>query len=81
MRLIDADKLKSIIDSEEKWVLELIDEEPTAYDVENVMANLEKGSYEILLDDGSLVERSHSVIDTNIAINIVRNESKERIKQ
>ena len=47
-------------------------ESKTAYNVEKVVANLEKGSYEILLDDGSLVERRHSVIDTNIAINIVR---------
>lgn len=39
-RLIDADALKKIIDEREKWILELIDEQPTAYDVDAVVAEL-----------------------------------------
>ena len=41
MRLIDADALKSIIDPKEKWILELIDEEPTAYDIDKVVSQAE----------------------------------------
>lgn len=42
MRLIDAEKLKQIIDKKETWILELIDEEPTAYDVDKVVGELEE---------------------------------------
>lgn len=42
MRLIDADALKKIIDEKEKWILELIDEQPTAYDMEKVVADIEQ---------------------------------------
>lgn len=41
-RLIDADELKKDIDKSEKWLLEFIDETPTAYSVEKVVAELEQ---------------------------------------
>lgn len=46
MRLIDADELKKIIDKKEKWILELIDEQPTAYNVDAVVEQLEERAEE-----------------------------------
>ena len=44
-RLIDADSLKAIIEPKEKWILELIDEEPTAYDKEKVIAQIQEEKF------------------------------------
>ena len=41
-------------------------------DIEKVVAELEKQSYEIRLEGGALIGNWHSVIDTNIAIAKVR---------
>lgn len=45
MRLIDANALKSIIDPREQWILELIDEMPTAVSVEEIIKILNSEKY------------------------------------
>lgn len=45
MRLVDADSLKEIIDENEKWVLELIDDIPTACDIDKMVEQLEKETW------------------------------------
>nr|DAH33439.1 MAG TPA: hypothetical protein [Caudoviricetes sp.] len=60
MRLIDADKLKKQIHceySDDLGILEKIDEQPTAYDVEKVVEQLE------VLRDKAV---KHPVTDTSI---------------
>lgn len=69
MRLIDADKLKSIIDPKEKWILELIDEEPTAYSVGKIVAELEENSIVEMKFNGRPPIQN---IDIAKAIDIVR---------
>ena len=75
MRLIDADKL--IEDMSNKWDMQdlylpihfkelLIDEQPTAFDVDKVVEQLEKESYYID------IETDREVVNLNEAIEIVR---------
>lgn len=45
---------------------------PIAYNVDKVVAGIEKQGYEVEIDDGSLFTRSHTVIDTYVAIAKVR---------
>ena len=83
-RLIDADALmKDIIKrfgckpyievgNKCEYIHNIIEEQPTAYDIEKVVAEIEKQGYEVEIDDGSLFTRSHTVIDTYVAIAKVR---------
>ena len=75
MRLIDADKL--IEDMRNKWDMQdlylpihfkelLIDEQPTAFDVDKVVEQLEKESYYID------IETDMEVVNLNEAIEIVK---------
>lgn len=69
MRLIDADKLKQIIDKKETWILELIDEEPTAYDVDKVVEELRDCS--MIISNSSIVYHTHNDMVSK-AIEIVK---------
>lgn len=57
MRLIDADKLKHVIHraySDDLEILEKIDEQPTAFDVDNVISELKRDKFiesECILSD------------------------------
>ena len=75
-RLIDVDVLLNKL-NELGWIDdtpldEIVNEIPTAYDVEKIVAEIEKQSYEIRLEGGALIGSWHSVIDTNIAIAKIR---------
>lgn len=75
-RLIDADAFIEYVNrrydlcSDELRMM--IENQPTAYNVEKVVAEIEKQGYEVEIDDGSLFTRSHTVIDTYVAIAKVR---------
>lgn len=72
MRLINADKLENVdfsdcIDSME--IMNVIDEQPTAYDVDKVVERLEKEKNPNYREDGSLMgERAAIEIDKAIEI-------------
>ena len=79
MRLIDADKLMEDIikickcqpylegmQSEIVYIQDVIDEQPTAFDVDKVVEQLEKESYYID------IETDREVVNLNEAIEIVR---------
>ena len=85
MRLIDADKL--IEDMSNKWDMQdlylpihfkelLIDEQPTAFDVDKVVEQLEENYFlteSTFDDDGYCNDDSEEVVNLNEAIEIVRN--------
>lgn len=57
MRLIDADKLKHVIHcaySDDLEILEKIDEQPTAFDVDKVMEQLENYLFEKYCIEGDV---------------------------
>lgn len=69
MRLIDADKLKKVIHSaysDDLEILDKIDEQPTAFDVDNIVEQLEetKGIYSEL----SLMFRDNTKIEKYIGM-------------
>lgn len=72
MRLIDADKLENVdfsdcIDSME--IMNVIDEQPTAYDVDKVVEQLEAEKNPFYREDGSLMcNRPNIRIDKAIEI-------------
>ena len=82
-RLIDADKL--IEDMSNKWDMQdlylpihfkelLIDEQPTAFDVEKVVEQLEKSHFHTdatFDDDGYCNDDSEEVVNLNEAIEII----------
>ena len=84
MRLIDADKL--IEDMRNKWDMQdlylpihfkelLIDEQPTAFDVDKVVEQLEENYFlteSTFDDDGYCNDDSEEVVNLNEAIEIVR---------
>ena len=77
MRLIDADELKNkLFIAEDNWnpiVTEKeIDEQPTAYDVEKVVEQLGKESYQEFCD-------SPKIVDLEDAIKIVRGGRESRM--
>ena len=81
MRLIDADKLLNKIDAymcgsqDVMFVKELIKEQPTAFDVEKVVSELEKSHFHTdatFDDDGYCNDDSEEVVNLNEAIEIVR---------
>ena len=78
MRLIDADKL--IEDMSNKWDMQdlylpihfkelLIDEQPTAFNVDKVVEQLEKSHFHT---DATFDDDSEEVVNLNEAIEIVR---------
>ena len=81
MRLIDADKLLNKIDAymcgsqDVMFVKELIKEQPTAFDVEKVVSELEKSHFHTdatFDDDGYCNDDSEEVVNLNEAIEIIR---------
>ena len=78
MRLIDADVFKEIVGTETKarrMVCNLIDTQPTAYDVEKVVEQLKNQ----ILDPNGLSTFGNNVA-IGIAIDIVRNGGKKECK-
>lgn len=72
MRLIDADKLRKQIHcdySDDLGILEKIDEQPTAYDVNKVVERLEEEKHNISLQDEELEIRIEALDD---AIDIIK---------
>lgn len=65
-RYIDADELKKNINKREKWILELIDEQPTAVNMDEVVAEtkdvFERLVAEILYKTGS----KYTIVDFNL---------------
>ena len=81
MRLIDADKLLNKIDAymcgsqDVMFVKELIKEQPTAFNVEKVVEQLEKSHFHTdatFDDDGYCNDDSEEVVNLNEAIEIVK---------
>ena len=81
MRLIDADKLLNKIDAymcgsqDVMFVKELIKEQPTAFDVDKVVEQLEKSHFHTdatFDDDGYCNDDSEEVVNLNEAIEIIR---------
>ena len=81
MRLIDADKLLNKIDAymcgsqDVMFVKELIKEQPTAFDVEKVVSELEKSHFHTdatFDDDGYCNDDSEEVVNLNEAIEIIK---------
>lgn len=72
MRLIDADKLKHVIHcaySDDLEILEKIDEQPTAFDVDKVVEQLEKRS---TLAKPVGWTKSYEIVILNDAVEIVK---------
>lgn len=67
MRLIDADELKNVL-------FNLIDKQPTAFDVDNVLERLKKVSYERFGNTGMGGE---IVVNLDDAIEIVKEGGEE----
>ena len=64
MRLIDADKLESVDFSEcadSMEIMAIIDAQPTAYDVDKVVEQLEKESYQEWCDSPRTVELKDAI--------------------
>ena len=81
MRIIDADKLLNKIDAymcgsqDVMFVKELIKEQPTAFNVDKVVEQLEKSHFHTdatFDDDGYCNDDSEEVVNLNEAIEIVR---------
>ena len=81
MRLIDADKLLNKIDAymcgsqDVMFVKELIKEQPTAFNVEKVVEQLEKSHFHTdatFDDDGYCNDDSEEVVNLNEAIEIIK---------
>lgn len=73
MRLIDADKLRKQIHceySDDLGILEKIDEQPTAYDVDKVVKEINEWTFNanINVGDGTVMNRNLIVRDTAIEI-------------
>ena len=81
MRLIDADKLLNKIDAymcgsqDVMFVKELIKEQPTAFDVDKVVEQLEENYFlteSTFDDDGYCNDDSEEVVNLNEAIEIIK---------
>lgn len=74
-RLIDANNLqfngRNYNKSQMKAILDFIDSQPTAYDVDSVVKQLEKEKNPLYREDGSLMGE-RTVIKINKAIEIVK---------
>ena len=75
MRLIDADKLRKQIHceySDDLGILEKIDEQPTAYDVDKVVKEINEWTFNVNIDVGGGKVMNHNLIVRDIAIEIVK---------
>lgn len=80
MRLIDADRLKEVLDrnfshtGEAEVMCQIIDKQPTAYDIDKVVERLDKASdcYECTEQGRECVR----MIDLTEAVEIVRGEQE-----
>jgi hypothetical protein len=78
MRLIDADKLRTILTDEEcpcalqTALIGIIDAQPTAYDVDKVVKEINEWTFNANIDVGDGTIMNHNLIVRDTAINIVK---------
>lgn len=76
MRLIDADKLNFLGQhynkSQMKAILDFIDNQPTAYDVDKVVKELNEWTFNANIDVGDGTVMNHNLIVKDVAIDIVK---------
>lgn len=75
MRLIDADKLRKQIHceySDDLGILEKIDEQPTAYDVDKVVKEINEWTFNANINVGDGTVMNHNLIVMDTAIEIVK---------
>lgn len=85
MRLIDADKLienihkRSYISKALSEIFEtVIDEQPTAYDVDKVVKEINEWTFNANIDVGDGTVMNHNLIVRDTAIKIVKRGGKEQ---
>lgn len=78
MRLIDADKLRTILTDEEcpcalqTVLIGIIDAQPTAYDVDKVVKEINEWTFNANIDVGDGTVMNHNLIVKDVAIDIVK---------
>lgn len=78
MRLIDADKLRTILTDEEypcalqTVLIGIIDEQPTAYNVDKVVKEINEWTFNANIDVGDGAIMNHDLIVRDTAIDIVK---------
>lgn len=78
MRLIDADKLRTILTDEEcpctlqTVLIGIIDEQPTAYNVDKVVKEINEWTFNANIDVGDGAIMNHDLIVRDTAIEIVK---------
>lgn len=78
MRLIDADKLRTLLTDEEcpcasqTALIGIIDEQPTAYDVDKVVKEINEWTFNANIDVGDGAIMNHDLIVRDAAIDIVK---------
>lgn len=78
MRLIDADKLRTLLTDEEcpcalqTVLIGIIDEQPTAYDVDKVVKEINEWTFNANIDVGDGAIMNHDLIVRDTAIDIVK---------
>lgn len=76
MRLIDADKLNFLGQhynkSQMKAILDFVDAQPTAYDVDKVVKELNEWTFNANIDVGDGTVMNHNLIVKDVAIDIVK---------
>lgn len=78
MRLIDVDKLRTILTDEEcpcalqTALIGIIDAQPTAYDVDKVVKEINEWTFNANIDVGDGTIMNHNLIVRDTAINIVK---------
>lgn len=76
MRLIDTDKLNFLGQhynkSQMKAILDFIDNQPTAYDVDKVVKELNEWTFNANIDVGDGTVMNHNLIVKDVAIDIVK---------
>lgn len=76
MRLIDADNLnfegQNYNKSQMKAILDFVDAQPTAYDVDKVVKELNEWTFNANIDVGDGTVMNHNLIVKDVAIDIVK---------
>lgn len=78
MRLIDADKLRTILTDEEypcalqTALIGIINEQPTAYNVDKVVKEINEWTFNANIDVGDGTVMNHNLIVKDVAIDIVK---------
>lgn len=76
MRLIDADKLNFLGQhynkSQMKAILDFVDAQPTAYDVDKVIKEINDWTFNANIDIGDGTVMNHNLIVKDVAIDIVK---------